>query len=91
MGFPLILRRSIDMRREHFFETIEGHILFLFFFLSLSGLPLFDLNLVDDVQGTSIIPLQIRSTQHEDRALLLDPLEKRVSNLTDNFLLHDSF
>ena len=90
MGLPLIVRCAFDMRRERLFEAIEGHVLFLFLFLLHLGLSLLDLNLVDNVQRTPVISLQVRPSQHEDCALLLNALEERISDLANHLLLHNA-
>ena len=78
------------MRRKDIFEAIEGHVLFFFLFLFHLGLSLLDLDLVDNVQRAPVISLQVCPSQHEDRALLLDALKERISDLADHLLFHNT-
>lgn len=86
-----VVRSALNVRLKGLLESIKGHILLLLFLLSLAGFPLLDLDLIDNVQSASIVSLQVRPSQLENSALLLDLLEERVGDLADYVPLHDSF
>ena len=87
----LVVRGALNVRCKCLLESVKGHILFLLFLLSLAGIPLLNLDLIDNIQSATIVSLQIRPSQLENRALLLNLLEERVGDLADNVPLYDSF
>ena len=91
MSFSLIRGSAIDVCLELLHEVLVGKI-FLFLFLLLNTILLrLNFNLINDIQSSTIISLQISPTKLEDHAFLLTWLEKAVTDVRHNVLFLDLF
>ena len=89
MSLSIIRCSALDMSLELCHELRKGHVLFLFFLSCFAHLYSLNLDLINNIERSTIVPLKISASEHVKGAIFLGWSEKAVSNMTDYvFSLH---